>query len=146
MNRKAFTPPLRGGFTLPLRGGFTLLELLIVILIIGIIATFAMPRYEIMRERAIATEVVNGFGVLRAPFLSAIQSQTKFSGSQLPPDSADWAYAYSFLSTGPELSAREAEVWAWRLRGPYQGTQIKMKVESTGEVIWSGDHPGVPKG
>jgi len=46
--------------------GFTLLELLIVVIIIGILATIALPQYINMLEKARASEAVSNIGSLRS--------------------------------------------------------------------------------
>jgi prepilin-type N-terminal cleavage/methylation domain-containing protein len=45
--------------------GFTMLEILIVIIIIAILATFAIPQYLKASRRAIASEAVTSIGALR---------------------------------------------------------------------------------
>ncbi|MDP8216322.1 MAG: prepilin-type N-terminal cleavage/methylation domain-containing protein [Candidatus Kaelpia imicola] len=45
--------------------GFTMLEVLIVIIIIAILATFAIPQYLKASKRAIASEAVTTLGALR---------------------------------------------------------------------------------
>ncbi|MDD5613465.1 MAG: pilin [Candidatus Omnitrophica bacterium] len=47
------------------RKGFTMLEILIVIIIIAILATFAIPQYLKASKRAIASEAVTSIGSLR---------------------------------------------------------------------------------
>ena len=45
--------------------GFTMLEILIVIIIIAILATFAIPQYLKASQRAIASEAVTSIGAIR---------------------------------------------------------------------------------
>lgn len=47
------------------KNAFTLLELLIVIIIIGILAAFAIPRYIRAARKAVASEAVTNIGSLR---------------------------------------------------------------------------------
>lgn len=48
-----------------MRKGFTLLEILIVIIIIAILATFAIPQYIRASKRAIASEAVSVIGSIK---------------------------------------------------------------------------------
>ena len=48
-----------------MKKGFTLLEILIVIIIIGILATFAIPQYMKASRKAIASEAVTTIGAIR---------------------------------------------------------------------------------
>jgi len=45
--------------------GFTLIELLIVIIIIGILATMAVPQYQKMVQKAQGAEAINNLGILK---------------------------------------------------------------------------------
>ncbi len=48
-----------------MKKGFTMLEILIVIIIIAILATFAIPQYLRAAKRAIASEAVTAIGSIR---------------------------------------------------------------------------------
>ncbi|MDD5432940.1 MAG: prepilin-type N-terminal cleavage/methylation domain-containing protein [Candidatus Omnitrophica bacterium] len=49
-----------------MKKAFTLLELIVVVVIVGILATFAMPQFEITKERALDREAQGTLGLLRA--------------------------------------------------------------------------------
>lgn len=51
------------------QGGFTLLELLMVIAVIGILATIAVPRFQNAADKAKFTEVINAAG----PYKTAVE-------------------------------------------------------------------------
>ena len=66
--------------------GFSLLELMVVVAILGVLATVAVPRFNIFRARARQSEVKSNLGViftLQEAF--AIEQETYYSG-----DSGSW--------------------------------------------------------
>jgi prepilin-type N-terminal cleavage/methylation domain-containing protein len=46
--------------------GFTMVELMIVVTVIGILATVAMPMFQLVPERSKSTEAVTALGLVRA--------------------------------------------------------------------------------
>ncbi|MBL7197860.1 MAG: prepilin-type N-terminal cleavage/methylation domain-containing protein [Candidatus Omnitrophica bacterium] len=61
--------------------GFTLLELIIVIIVIGILASIALPRYLAVAERARMTEGKNILGILRGAQLRYEAEHQTFAGN-----------------------------------------------------------------
>ena len=47
-------------------GGFTLVELMIVVIVVGILASVAIPMYQVASERSKATEATSGLGAIRS--------------------------------------------------------------------------------
>jgi type IV pilus assembly protein PilA len=67
--------------------GFTLVELLIVMVVIGILATVAMPLYQLVPERSRATEADAGLGAIR----SALRVYYGEHGTYVNPSFVDGA-------------------------------------------------------
>lgn len=57
----------------PRRGGFTTLELLIVIVVLGILAAFAMPRVDVLSHRVETTERQLALTLLRAQQMAVVR-------------------------------------------------------------------------
>ena len=61
--------------------GFTLVELLIVVIIVGILASVAIPLYRGATERACLTEADTALGVIQRSMRTVLISQSGGSGS-----------------------------------------------------------------
>lgn len=61
--------------------GFTLVELLIVVIIVGILASVAIPLYRGATERAYLTEADTALGVIQRSMRTVLISQSGGSGS-----------------------------------------------------------------
>lgn len=65
------------------RDGFTFIELLMVVTIIGILASVAIPKYRTVKRRAMATQIAGDFDVVR---LAAMSFQA--DSGYFPPETA----------------------------------------------------------
>ncbi len=101
--------------------GFTLIELLIVVVIIGILAAIAIPRFSQTRERAFQSSVVSDLRNLQT-----VQEQWY----------ADPASSFSY---GDETAIVDGNLWA-----PSQG--VTMSAWTAGNDGWTATatHAGLP--
>ena len=147
--------PLHKTKTKPMNNkAFTLLELLMVVIIIGILATFAMPEYAKFKEKAYAAEAVNVLSAIKdAQFRYKMETGSYANGDILLDieieDSKYWRYRIFDASDSSFI------VLATRRKGtpvfdefggvsPHWQTITLNWDDNTG-VTWYGDHPGVPK-
>lgn len=85
-------------------GGFSLIELMISLAIIGILATIAIPRFIVYRERAFQAEVKSNLVALRASEISFFSENNKGYTDDL--SQVAWRpegtprYLYGFVSDG----------------------------------------------
>ena len=104
--------------------GFTLLELVIVIIIIGVLTSLALPRLFAVIEGARATEALAHITTLR----SAVERYYLMNGTYAPPPGApsstilyyDWAVSGSdidFLGMGEKLVRNPGAHFFYRVNG-----------------------------
>ncbi len=122
---------------------FTLLELLMVVIIIGILATFAMPQYEKLREKAIAARAVSILS-------QAVRAKTMLGKPALNDhEDLDMHYWTSWLTVSKLVSGKL--YWfgaASRKDGPYKDLGISFYYEdgNLSKPRWEGNHPYTPGG
>ena len=126
--------------------GFTLLEILVVIIIIGILATLALPQYMKTTKKARAGEAVSNIGSLRGALLRYYQEHDKFPEgssddekiSQLdienPATRPGSYFDYSFSGTSPDDLVITATGKANTIM---KGVTVKYEA-STGRVTTTG--------
>jgi len=110
-----------------MRKGFTLVEIIIVLIIIGILVSFALPQFAVTKERALDKEAKVSLALMRAAervyrmeigyyypntgsvsIVSSINTDLKLS----LPDTASPNWSYSLSSpTGIGRAARLGRTW-----------------------------------
>ncbi|MDP8233534.1 MAG: prepilin-type N-terminal cleavage/methylation domain-containing protein [Candidatus Saelkia tenebricola] len=96
-----------------MKKGFTMLEILIVIIIVAILATFAIPQYLKASKRAIAAEAVTTIGAIRGGLARYYQEYMTLTAtlSELdvdnPNEVSNRNFGYSF--TGGTLDTYEVK-------------------------------------
>lgn len=60
------------------RGGFTFVELLVVVTIVGLLSSIAVPKYRSMKQRAQATNVLGDLQVVRVAVMSYYADYNQF--------------------------------------------------------------------
>jgi len=113
-----------------------------VILIIAILVTLAVPQYKIMREKAITAEAVKVVGMLKR------ERENQNVGEEhpwpnLPQVETDkWSFHH-----GISYAHERYIVVAVRKSGPYANCSIQFEWEwGGGNEIWMDTHPGTPGG
>jgi prepilin-type N-terminal cleavage/methylation domain-containing protein len=107
------------------RKGFTLLELLIVIIIIGILASIALPQYTSTIEKARSGEAVINIGSIRVALdrywyqNSALPANSNFLALDIddPNIIVNKLYTYTFTNDGTTGVTRKYTVTATRIVG-----------------------------
>ncbi len=131
-------------FVLRSRGGFTLVELMIVVAIIGILATIAVPTFLRMRERAKSSEAKANLGAIRVTEHAYYAEFNRYVGNQaMTPDrtadpkvrvSWDPATRFSILGFAPDGNV----YFSYALTGPDYPT-AGYTSEAHGDLDGDGD-------
>jgi prepilin-type N-terminal cleavage/methylation domain-containing protein len=122
------------------RGGFTLIELLIVVVVIGILATIAIPKFSSMREKS---------------YVAAVTSDLKsFASQQEIYLSDNFTYAGSVTAMAPDLTlsdnvtitVNEATGTGWAATGTHSGLASRQCGLYFGSASSSNASPAVVPG
>ena len=159
---KRYTGIGRRAFTL------SIYEVLVLIVIIGIFVTIALPHYTRMREKAVASEAINTLGALKdaelryklengtyttnhfylgmAGVTFLIPAKKKDVGKKrLFKDDGDLAVPEdNWLYIIDSGSTDSFSITARKAKDPYHGETITLTWNDATGVGWSGTHPGVP--
>ncbi len=94
--------------------GFTLIELLVVVLIIGILASVALPQYQKSVEKSRVAGVWSTLGAVRAATTAKLLEEDNVASVVFSPKSLDVDFGYNF--PGESCSAGDC-----RIPCPYSG-------------------------
>ena len=99
------------------RAGFTLIELLIVVVIIGILASIAIPKFGSTKERAYLAKMKSDLRNLATAQESYLGDNQVYYGGAVP----NVLFAYN-PSTGTTITIAEATASGWSATASYTGT------------------------
>ena len=80
------------------RGGFTLVEIMIVVAIIALLASIAVPNFLRSRKRSQATQVLEDLRLI-----DAAVDQYAIENNKKSPDKVQWTDVQKYLKTGTRL-------------------------------------------
>lgn len=111
------------------RNGFSLIELMMVVIIIGILVTIAIPNYSRSVERAKCAQAMGTLKSLRNAMGSWYVSTGEYTGADEATlgnevhatfeDNADWTYSFT-------VGVSDYTLTATRVKGPHIGLTIEV--------------------
>lgn len=125
--------------------GFTLLEILIVVVIVSILASLAIPRYQKSVEHAKGSEAIANLNILRGAELRYFGEYDVETNNLInldvenPNFNAKYFSSYS-LNIGPSISDGNFTITATRNSGIYNNSWISLNQNG----IYSGNWPFIP--
>lgn len=105
------------------RSGFTLIELLIVVLIIGLLAAIAIPKFSQTKERAVIAKMRSDLRNLATSQEAYFNTYLTYYGGGIP--SAVMAYA---PSTGVSIALSNVTAAGWAASATSTGTAVECQL------------------
>jgi prepilin-type N-terminal cleavage/methylation domain-containing protein len=105
------------------RSGFTLIELLIVVVIIGILAAIAIPKFSQTKERAVIAKMRSDLRNLASSQEAYFNLHLTYYSGSLP--SAQMSYA---PSTGVSISLGSVTAAGWAATATSTGTAVQCQL------------------
>lgn len=132
------------------RRGFTLLELILVIIVIGILATLAIPKFADMAEKARGAEAVNTLGIIKTAEdmykleTGGYTNTIGYLDITVPTSGHVTFWTYDVL-TGA-TSSYTLKAFRTSKAGGTQSDWIGLNWNDASGATWTGSgHPGQPK-
>ena len=126
---------------------FTLLELLMVVIIIGILATWAVPQYEKFKEKVYAVEAINTMGIAMRKMKTHYFLISKVAAdvvNSVADELAEGKYWYYGRFGGGDPNA--FDIIAFRSDGAYSGKSVTLRWDCDADTLeWSGEYPFRPQ-
>ncbi|MDD5746438.1 MAG: type IV pilin protein [Candidatus Omnitrophica bacterium] len=126
------------------KSAFTLVELMMVVIVIGILVSLAIPNYVRSIERSRCAVAIQNLKTMRSAALSYYNENetfddlvnpsdlSAFAGANFVDDDTFWTYAFNPATTIDTFTLR-----ATRNGGPHIGKFITL----TQNDVWGGDYP-----
>lgn len=128
--------------------GFTMLELIMVVLIIGALASLAVPQYAYLINKSMAVEAINYIGFIKNAQLAYASAQANESFAMnmevlgLKNRTPLWFYE----TYGPNAAAFAVSAERMTSRNQHLDSFIWFAYFRNGTAYFYGDHPGTPGG
>lgn len=133
------------------RSGFTLVELMVVVIVIGILVTIAVPNYQRSVERAKCSQAISILKSMRNAALSYFADNEDFGATineletQVGANfysaggNLDWAFGYTGGATSFTASAtRQGGVW---VRAGQPLLTLSDDILANTSEVWGGSYP-----
>ena len=114
------------------RAGFTLVEVMIIVVIVGLLATMAIQTFRRIREASLATTVANDFRIYRDAFETYALHEGTWPNTAdagvTPDDMDDWIHDF-------DLVTAVGGNWDWEVDGTYDASLRILSSTATEEIM-----------